>query len=72
MQYVYFFVGELTRERNIRARILHHEGEQGSITGLSFKTMKNNVILFAAAKKAIIPFDVSNKDKEMKVCFCFI
>jgi len=29
--------------------------------------MKNNIILFAAAKHAIIPFDVTNKDKEMKV-----
>lgn len=61
------FTGELTRERNIRARILLHEAEHGCITGLFFKTINSHIILFAAAKNAIVPFDVTNKDKEMKV-----
>jgi len=69
---VYLYTGELTREKNIRARIIHHEGEQGMITGLSFKTLlRKNIILFAAAKNAIIPFDVTTRDKEMKVGYEF-
>lgn len=64
---IQLYRGELTRGRSIKPKILQREGEHGSVTGLAFKTMERSIILFSVSKNAVIPFDVTNKDRDVNV-----
>ncbi len=64
---IQLYRGELTRGRSIKPKILQREGEHGSVTGLAFKTMDRSIILFSVSKNAVIPFDVTNKDRDVNV-----
>lgn len=68
---IQLYRGELTRGRSIKPKILQREGEHGSVTGLAFKTMDRSIILFSVSKNAVIPFDVTNKDRDVNVSKIF-
>jgi hypothetical protein len=64
---ILIYIGEYTRDRNIKPKALLLEDEHGEVTGLAFRTIDAATILFVSTTNAVFSFDVTNKDREGKV-----
>lgn len=57
--------GDITRDRSSRQKVLR-DGT-APVTGLSFRTTGNVILLFVATSSNILLYNISQKDKEHKV-----
>lgn len=63
---ILFFRGDITRDRSSKPKLLKDAGK-GLITGLAFRTFSKYTFLFGTTEEQVFFYDVSIKDKEIKV-----
>lgn len=63
---ILLFRGDIARNRNSKPKLLK-ESESSVITGLAFKTTALSSYLFVCTMNSVISYDISLKDKEIKV-----
>ena len=59
------FKGDLLKERNLKPKVVHDSPQP--ITGLSFKDVGKNIVLFVATEFSVLAIALIGKDKEEKV-----
>lgn len=63
---ILLFRGDLTRDRSSKPKLLKESGTN-MVTGLAFRTSAKYYFLFVTSTDHVFFYDVSNKDKEIKV-----
>ncbi|KAK6628467.1 hypothetical protein RUM43_002282 [Polyplax serrata] len=62
---ILLFRGDITRDRSSKPKLLRDTGS--SLTGLAFRTFSKYTFLFVSTEEQVLFYDVSVKDKELKV-----
>nr|XP_008196910.1 PREDICTED: vacuolar protein sorting-associated protein 11 homolog [Tribolium castaneum] len=56
--------GDITRDRSSKQKLLRDASS--TVTGLAFKTTSTNIFLFLATDSAVMVYNITHKDKEVK------
>lgn len=68
---ILLFRGDVTRDRSSKPKLLKDSGSN-RVTGLAFRTTAMSSYLFVTTETSVVSYDVTTKDREIKVCFYVI
>lgn len=57
---VVVYRGDVTRDRHSKSRVIHQD--KHPVTGLAYKNIQNNIIMFVTTSHSVIAYNISQKD----------